>query len=61
MSANPYAPTPEQQAANDQAIRDAIALINRPLTRQEQREADRLTARAVGLLNYQRKLERGHP
>jgi hypothetical protein len=58
---NPYTPTPEQQAANDQVVRDAVALINQPLTWQEQREADRLTARAIGLLNHQQKRERGHP
>jgi len=61
MSAPDYTPDDAQREANDQAVRDAVALIYRPLTREQQREADRLTARAVGLLSYQRKLERGHP
>jgi hypothetical protein len=61
MSVNRYAPDEAQQVANDRAVVDAIALIklmNRPLTLQQQREVAQQTARAVGLLNWERKLER---
>jgi hypothetical protein len=61
MTANPYTPDEAQQAANEQAVRDAIALISRPLSWQQQREVDRVVAGAVGLLSWERKLERGHP
>lgn len=61
MSANPYTPTPEQQAENDEALRRAIAWIYQPLTREQQRAADRDAAQAAGLLNWGRKLEKGHP
>ena len=61
MTVNHYTPTPEQQAANEQAVRDAIALLSRPLSWQQQREVDRVVAGAIGLLSYERKLERGRP
>ena len=53
--------TDAERAANDAVYRTALALINRPLTWQQQREVDQLTARALGLLKYERKRERGRP
>jgi hypothetical protein len=58
---NPYAPSPEQQQANDEVLARAIALIYQPLTREQRRQVDRDAARARGLLAWDRTREQGHP
>jgi hypothetical protein len=59
MNANRYTPTPEQQEANDQAVREAVALIYRPLTWQQQRQADRAAGVVRRLEHLKRNRKQG--
>jgi hypothetical protein len=49
----------EEREANDRVYRDALALIYRPLTWQQQREADRAARIVRGLARYEDRRRRG--
>jgi hypothetical protein len=70
MTANRYEPDDAQKAANEQAVREAVAIVaasyaretaGRHLTRAQRRMQDRAAAIARGLVSWDQRRKAGHP